>query len=132
MEPPIRESALSDSFSRSDAAQPADKLQQLLLQLWVTSKATIAERLETLRNAQTRLEGNCLDDDTRKQASSAAHKLAGILGTFGIPRGTDLALQVESAMEGRTSSTLSANEFAAILDELNRLVDQKSAEIPSL
>jgi HPt (histidine-containing phosphotransfer) domain-containing protein len=131
MGPSIRESALSNSSSHSDAPQPADRLQQLLLQLWMTSKATVAERLETLRNAHTQLDRTSLDDDTRKQASSAAHKLAGILGTFGLPYGTELALQIESAMEARSAGSLNAGEFAAILDELTHMVDQKSAEIPT-
>lgn len=132
MEPSSLETSPTRSVSAIEAPPAADRLQQLLLQLWMTSKATVAERLETIRFAQTRLEQNALDDPTRLQAISAAHKLAGILGTFGLPRGTELAQQVEMALEraGRTGS-LDAKALAMTLHELSELVDQKSAEVPS-
>jgi len=132
MESSIRESSQHKPTSTSDAPPPANTLQLLLQQLWVTSQATIAQRLETLQNAQIHMEQNSLDARIRKQAADAAHKLAGILGTFGLPQGSTLALQVEAAMENNETATLDAKEFAVILHQLICLVAQKSAGIPSL
>ena len=132
MESSIRESSQHKPTNTSGAPPPANTLQQLLQQLWITSQATIAQRLETLQNAQIHMEQNSLDARMRKQAADAAHKLAGILGTFGLPQGSTLALQVETAMEHDATVTLDTKELAAILDELSRLVAQKSAGILSL
>ena len=132
MESSIRESSQHKPATNSDTAATANTLQLLLQQLWITSQATVAQRLETLQTAQIRMEQNSLDARVRKQAADAAHKLAGILGTFGLPEGSTLALQVETAMENETTATLDAKEFAAILDELTRMVAQKSAGITSL
>jgi HPt (histidine-containing phosphotransfer) domain-containing protein len=131
MESSIRESSQHKQATNSEAPPTANTLQLLLQQLWITSQATVAQRLETLQTAQIRMEQNSLDARVRKQAADAAHKLAGILGTFGLPEGSTLALRVETAMENDTA-TLDAKEFAAILDELSRLVAQKSAGITSL
>ena len=51
---------------------------------------------------------------------------------IGLPQGSTLALQVETAMEHDATVTLDTKELAAILDELSRLVAQKSAGILSL
>jgi HPt (histidine-containing phosphotransfer) domain-containing protein len=121
--------------SRSDPGESlsaTDKLHQLLLQLWITSKATVSERIDTIRFAQKRMDQGNLDDPTRKQAADAAHKLAGILGTFGIPAGSELARQIEVAMEAEDSpESMSAEDLAAILTQLTDLINQKSSEIPS-
>lgn len=126
MEPSLEIQTSSESLPAND------KLHQLLLQLWITSKATVAERLETIRFAQKRMEQGKLDDVTRKQASDAAHKLAGILGTFGIPAGTELARQIEVAMEAKERpGSMSAEDLSEILAQLTHLINQKSSEIPS-
>src|SRR5664279_3197827 len=132
MESSIRESSQHKATGNSDPSPKANTLQILLQQLWITSQTTVAQRIETLQNAQIRMEQNSLDARIRKQAADAAHKLAGILGTFGLPQGSTLALQVETAMEHDATVTLDTKELAAILDELSRLVAQKSAGILSL
>ncbi|HVJ08228.1 MAG TPA: Hpt domain-containing protein [Acidisarcina sp.] len=113
-------------------ALSGDRLQQLLLQLWMTSKSTVAERLEAICRAQALLEKNMLDEQARLEALDAAHKLAGILGTFGLPMGTELARQIEMAMEqaGKPGS-VDAHALAGTLAQLSELINQKSAEIPS-
>ena len=132
MESSIRESSQHKATGNSDPSPKANTLQILLQQLWITSQTKVAQRIETLQHAQIRMEQNSLDARIRKQAADAAHKLAGILGTFGLPQGSTLALQVETAMESEEPATLGAKEFAAILDELTRMVAQKSAGIPDL
>ncbi len=132
MEPSGLESTVSRSSDASDAAPLADRLQQLLLQLWMTSKSTIAERLDTISRAQILLEKNALDEPARLAAQNAAHKLAGILGTFGLPVGSELARQVEVLMEQASKPGLvHAGLLPPILEQLNEMINQKSAEIPS-
>ncbi len=83
----------------SDDQQTTEqKIEAMLKVMWKSSRATIEERLQTLRNARQRLAEGALDRVTRKEAESAAHKLAGVLGTFGLPEGSASASKIEVLM----------------------------------
>jgi HPt (histidine-containing phosphotransfer) domain-containing protein len=100
----------------------AQDLETLLGALWKRNYPTLLERLEALRAAQSRLAAGCLDEQTRKDAESAAHKLAGVLGTFGLPKGSELALKIETAL---------ARKGPVDEEELGKWVDQLEAVIAS-
>ena len=65
------------------------RAQALLKQLWEHHKGTIFERLAVLEKAAQ--SASSMDRAAIEDAKSAAHKLAGALGTFGYKEGTDLA-----------------------------------------
>lgn len=119
-----------DTVTKRDLPPANEQLQQLLLKLWVNSKATIAERLEAIRFAQTQMARNAMTDTTRALAVDAAHKLAGILGTFGLPEGTELARQVEEGLSTTNPKEgLSAEGLDWLVKELSGLIDKKSEGI---
>ena len=77
---------------------PADpetiaRAKELLKQLWTQHRDTVFERLAILEKAGS----ECLQMDSiaLEEARSAAHKLAGALGTFGFQQGTDWARDSE-------------------------------------
>ena len=74
-----------------------EKMQQALRGIWKTSRATLEERMIVLNHARKALSGGTLDAETRQRAESAAHKLAGVLGTFGLMEGSALASKLEQA-----------------------------------
>jgi len=116
--------------TKRDLPPANEQLQQLLLKLWANSKATIAERLETIREAQTHMAKNSLNATRRSQAVDAAHKLAGILGTFGLPEGTELARQVEEGLNvTNPAEGLNAEGLDALVKQLAVLIDKKSEGI---
>jgi len=119
---------LCETVSKHDLPPANEQLQQLLLKLWETSKATIAERLETIRQAQAQMATNTLKAAGRKDAIDAAHKLAGILGTFGLPQGTELARQVEEGLR-ENGEGLTADALDALVKQLAVLIDKKSEGI---
>ena len=82
----------------SGAAAKAN-LNQVLDQLWVRFLPEIEERVNVLAAAAASLQRGKLDATEREAAHSAAHKLAGVLGTFGLARGTELARELEVAFE---------------------------------
>ena len=110
--------------------EAAAKLHDLLATLWCRSEDMIAERLEVLRSSYRRLLENSADEGARRTGADAAHKLAGILGTFGLPAGTEFARQTEVALEAR--SPLTAAHLASMRDaieQLEAMISQKSREI---
>jgi HPt (histidine-containing phosphotransfer) domain-containing protein len=81
------------------AAQPGANagadLNRTLDQLWARFLPDIRDRLSVLESAAAAAEANRLTSQQREEAHATAHKLAGILGTFGLMRGTELARRFE-------------------------------------
>lgn len=98
----------------------------MLQAMWKNSHATIVERLHILREAQKMLEAGSLDEAARKNAESAAHKLAGVLGTFGLPCGTELASRIEEQLASSSPLDASrADELRSWLNELEAVIASK-------
>lgn len=75
-------------------------LSAALDRLWIQFLPQMAERVSTLESACTALEAGTLSVDQRAEANTAAHKLAGVLGTFGLTKGTVLAREAEILYSG--------------------------------
>lgn len=116
--------------TNSKGAMQESKLEQLLMQLWRTNEVVLRERLTLIQRAYLAIEAAALDRDTRIAARNAAHKLAGVLGTFALPRGTDLARQAELLLDSSHAlNPQDALALGAIVRELDSLITGKSAEI---
>ena len=74
-------------------------LETTLARIWGQVRGTVMGRLDVLEQATvTLLEGN-LPDELRQEAEREAHKLGGLLGTFGYSEGTRLAKEMERILE---------------------------------
>jgi HPt (histidine-containing phosphotransfer) domain-containing protein len=119
-----------DGFAASESPSPEtqsheQKLQAMLSALWDRSRHTVAERAALLQVAGNLLLDNRLDEATQLRAVDSAHKLAGVLGTFGLPRGTDLAREAE-VLFGRSTAPGNAEveRLQVLLAELTSLIDR--------
>jgi HPt (histidine-containing phosphotransfer) domain-containing protein len=77
---------------------PAPAMQAALGRLWIKFLPEIENRLAIVEDAADALSAGELTGELREQAHQAAHKLAGVLGTFGLTRGTELARQAEELL----------------------------------
>ncbi len=117
---------------RSPHAAPEEvtgKLHDLLATLWARSRQTISERVEVLRATHRSLRTNPADKKARRAGADAAHKLAGILGTFGLPDGTNLARRVELLLE--SSAPLRPFDLEGLqqtIDQLQQMIEAKSKD----
>ena len=93
---------------------------KLLAGLWDKNLPTLRERLALLDAAVNAAAAGTLTAEQRKEAASTAHKLAGSLGMFGYPRGTDLARALEQSFETETAAEQygRAAQIAALRTEL--------------
>ncbi len=78
-----------------------DQLQQATIaeamkRLWAQFLPQIEERVATLESAGDASAKGAISAAQCEQAVAAAHKLAGVLGTFGLPEGTELAREMEA------------------------------------
>lgn len=107
-----------------------DRLQKMLAQIWIKNEDSLQQRVEAVRRAYERLSGNTLDDQTRVDARDAAHKLAGVLGTFGLVRGTELAREAETLFDHPEAlDSQSASRIGALLTELEVMLAAKTEQI---
>jgi HPt (histidine-containing phosphotransfer) domain-containing protein len=115
-----------DRISPDENGQSQEqKLQSMISALWDRSRHTVVERAALLRTAGDLLAHNRLDEATQMNAVDSAHKLAGVLGTFGLPRGTDLAREAEVLFGQATKpGKMEIERLQVLLAELTHLIDR--------
>jgi len=105
----------------------AAQLQAKLQALWESSKGMILERLETLQAAHRQLSSDISDPHARQQGLEAAHKLAGILGVFGMPEGSETASQIEHLLKQEQSLTqANLKPLHQLTEHLSTIIKAKS------
>jgi HPt (histidine-containing phosphotransfer) domain-containing protein len=92
----------------SDGAHPAVR------QLWLQKRSITLERLTTVQRALDQLAAGRTDQGVLDEARMEAHRLRGILGTFGFPEGTDLAAEAEDVFDADADPAV-AGDLAARL-----------------
>ncbi|HVL06082.1 MAG TPA: Hpt domain-containing protein [Acidimicrobiales bacterium] len=77
-----------------------DRSRELLRQVWLRNRPTTMERLSVVQSALEAMAAGNLDAGPRLAARDEAHKLRGILGTYGFAEGSELAAEAEELLEG--------------------------------
>jgi DNA-binding response OmpR family regulator/HPt (histidine-containing phosphotransfer) domain-containing protein len=75
------------------------QMKSALTELWQNLKSKTNERLAVLQQTVTALTLDELAEEQKQQAQITAHKLAGILGVFGLAEGSRLAKQIEQMFQ---------------------------------
>lgn len=86
-------------IGHATVTRPGDVARDLISALWERSVPLISSRLHGLDVACEAAVIGRLSPMMRRGAADTAHKLAGSLGMFGYPRGTDLAREIEQLLE---------------------------------
>jgi hypothetical protein len=71
------------------------RLEGQIAALWERNLPTLRERLDLLDRVAASTADGSLTHDDMMAARDVAHKLAGLLGTFGYPLGSDIARKLE-------------------------------------
>ncbi|WP_309735441.1 response regulator [Chamaesiphon sp. OTE_75_metabat_556] len=79
---------------------------QFLTAIWNRYHQQTLDRVASIESAIVALQDRSLTTEIRQQAWQSAHTLAGTLGTFGLPLGSQTAKQLELLLEGKTALTL--------------------------
>jgi HPt (histidine-containing phosphotransfer) domain-containing protein len=99
------------------------ELTQRILKLWERYQSLCMERLSVIEEARTAASSTGLDDEVRGKAESAAHKLAGVLGSIGLPEGSKIASEIEALLQ--PGDTLAPGQ----LSRLSELVANLRSEL---
>jgi HPt (histidine-containing phosphotransfer) domain-containing protein len=104
-----------------DAMDAKEVFRQQLCQLWLSHRQRLMGRIATLETALGSLESGLLSLAQQEEARSAAHNLAGVLGTFGLQKGTDIARQLEAAITA--NSIADTTDLRGQLGSLRALIE---------
>jgi len=105
------------------------RLQELLAGLWLRSRGSIEERVRMLRANSGALRIDAGNAGARRAGADVAHKLAGILGTFGLPEGTHSARRIEVLLE--SGAPLQPGDLEAMereIAQIEAMIDARSRE----
>ena len=94
--------------------------------IWEKSREEVVRRVGTLEEAIGAMLDGRLDEDLRARAERDAHKLAGSLGMFGFPHGSELARELEQALAAPAPSE--APHLAELTLALVAEIDSQPAE----
>jgi HPt (histidine-containing phosphotransfer) domain-containing protein len=96
---------------------------EALARLWTKFLPEIENRMAIVESATASLRSGSLSAEEREAAHQAAHKLAGVLGTFGLHRGTELARQAELGFAEEDAA--SAADLSSWIVELRLLIEAR-------
>jgi HPt (histidine-containing phosphotransfer) domain-containing protein len=102
-----------------------DELANAIDRLWTKFLPQMEERVAMLQKAAESLRNGSLSEEDQRQANGEAHKLAGILGTFGLQQGTELAREAEEIYAG------TLDRSPAVSERLMQIAEQLHAMIAS-
>lgn len=112
--------------SNSNIAAKADDSLEFLTEIWNRHYHQMTDRVATIDRAITALSQQDLSPELRKRAWQDAHTLAGALGTFGLPLGSQLAKQIELRLDAQTDlTTADVLELQSEIVQLQREIDRK-------
>ena len=104
------------------------ELNAAIERLWLRFLPEIRERVAVLESAAGAFAAHALTAAQQDDAHAAAHKLAGVLGTFKLAHGTDLARELELLYSESGNSGLDAGfgpRLAALAAELRATVESR-------
>ncbi|MBL1176623.1 response regulator [Pantanalinema sp. GBBB05] len=111
------EEAIPESNSSAEQARLA------AIATWEQFKPSMLERLAILEQTVIALQhGNCTEE-VRQRAEGVAHKLAGSLGMFGFPKGSELGRQIEYWFQSFTGVE-SLSELESLVTTLQQELQQ--------
>ncbi|MDJ0705645.1 MAG: response regulator [Leptolyngbyaceae cyanobacterium MO_188.B28] len=131
LKPSVAEAPSPETESKPVASQSGESTQQQTLSaiagVWEQFKQRVATQVSLLEQAATALSQKKLDDALRQRAEQEAHSLAGALGTFGLPEGTQLAREIERLLQAETSlKSQQVKQLQQQVTALRKVINQHS------
>lgn len=113
------------SAAGTSTVSQAPTLSEVLDQLWNKFLPQMLDRISTVEQANRALVSGKLTTELRAEAHSAAHKLAGSLGTFGLETGTALAREAEFIYSSEGSLDTSSTRLVEVAEQLRNLIAKR-------
>ena len=96
------------------------KVDDLIAGLWKKNLPSLLQRLDLIYRNAAEASSGALAEASRAEAHSISHILAGILGMFGYPKGSEVASKMEHILKEPTPDKLAT--LATLATELRQSV----------
>ncbi|NEQ99127.1 MAG: response regulator [Cyanothece sp. SIO2G6] len=119
--------ALVSPVPQALAALPSEQtsVSMAIANAWSTHRKTMHERLQVLQLTASALSQGQLSSQLRQDGYTQAHKLAGSLGCFGFPQGSQLARTLEQMLAVTTPfSDHQVAQFGQLVEQLRQVLSQ--------
>lgn len=116
--------ALPEQLDRILGAGSLDRIRAGLAGVWWGARTPIVQRITAIDAAIDAIDSDACDQWHVETAIAEAHKLTGVLGTFGLEHGTELSRELEACFRGSQN----VSELYALSAELRRLVTEAEVE----
>ncbi|MEG4068242.1 response regulator [Microcoleus sp. Pol11C2] len=105
------------------------KVLNAIAQMRENLKANFIEKVAIFDRAIAQLKNGSLEGEVRQEAQAQAHKLVGSLGTLGLPKGSEVARQIEHLFKAENIwKPDTAQQIEGFLHQLKQIFDRPSAE----
>ncbi|MFH7026199.1 MAG: response regulator [Heteroscytonema crispum UTEX LB 1556] len=108
--------------------------QQTLLAVagvWNRFKGRVDEQITLLAQASEAASRKALNQELRKQAQNEAHSLAGSLGTFGFPEGSQVARKIEHLLQTNKITKAEISQFTSWVEQLRDIIERNQQQVAS-
>jgi DNA-binding response OmpR family regulator len=135
---PTAESAKSQEILSAQASGPIDEpntksrqaeVSAVVAEIRANFRASFGEKVEIFDRAIAQFNTGTLDNEMRQEAQAQAHKLVGFLGTLGVPKGSEIAREIEHLFKTENISQSGAYwQIEELVKLLKEVFDLPSTE----
>ncbi|MBW4647101.1 MAG: response regulator [Kastovskya adunca ATA6-11-RM4] len=108
------------------------QLLKALAASWEQLRGEVLNQVAVLEEAAIAYNSDTLSPEQQRQSLTEAHKLIGLLGTFGLVQGSRLARQIEDLVRSDTLTSAQVEQLEELVATLRSVVEQPIAEPPIL
>ncbi|MBD2577009.1 response regulator [Oscillatoria sp. FACHB-1406] len=113
------------AMATADKREAQAKVQAVIQQVWDTFKQTLESHIVLFDRAIAQISTGNLDLGLRTSARMEAHRLIGSLGSFGFPKGSEVARQIEQLLSLESLGENEARQLEELVVRLKQAVEDK-------
>jgi diguanylate cyclase (GGDEF)-like protein len=113
------------SVDRADKRQAQAKVLAVVQQMWGNFKESLGSQMTLFEQAIAQISTGTLDGELHSKAQAQAHRLIGSLGSFGLPKGSEVARQIEQLLRLDSLGQNEARQLEELVRQLKQAVENK-------
>ncbi|HEY9725827.1 MAG TPA: response regulator, partial [Chroococcales cyanobacterium] len=111
------------SLDRADKRQAQAKVLAVVQQMWGNFKESLGSQMTLFEQAIAQISTGTLDGKLHSKAQAEAHRLIGSLGSFGLPKGSEVARQIEQLLRLEPLGQNEARQLEELVGQLKQVVE---------
>ncbi|MBE9229306.1 response regulator [Phormidium sp. LEGE 05292] len=113
------------TVASADKRQAQAKVQLIMQQIWGKFQQSLATQMVLFDRAIAQLSTGTLDSELRSSLQAEVHRLIGSLGSFGVPKSSEVARQIEQLLSLESLGENEVRQFEYLVGQLKQVVENK-------